>query len=95
LESGSVDNEHLVFVEQLAGAIYEEMEDLERSRGLLPIIDDDDASTLADLSDALRLVLLEITELGNRMYSVRPMEDASLPAWILRAESLRIPRAVG
>jgi hypothetical protein len=72
IQAKSVDPERLVFVEGLAGAIYEEIEDLNQFL-THPSLSETQRTRLARVGDALRLVLLEITEQGTRMYSARSM----------------------
>ncbi len=93
-QRGAVDPEDLVFIEQLATAMFKEMADLDAARDGLGALDEEEINRFARIGDGVRLVLLEITELGNRMYRVEPEGGAILPEWIHRAEALRIPAPV-
>ncbi len=90
-ERGSVEADQLVFIEELARAIFQEVDNLERFRTSIRSLNENATISLAQLGDGLRLVLLEITELGNRMYRIPPVSGGSLPEWILRAEALPLP----
>ena len=69
--TGQVDDRQLVDLERTAGEIYVGIDSFNL---LLPEIAKQSASGPAEfveVGDALRLVLLEITELGTRMYRAR------------------------
>jgi peptidoglycan hydrolase CwlO-like protein len=81
LETKAVEDDRLQEVEQIAGQIYKEIEDFD---ALVAEVSDESpqaAAQLAEVGNALQLILLEITELGTSMYSVRsglPMENPAL-----------------
>jgi erythromycin esterase-like protein len=70
LDTKSVRADRLLEIEETAGEIYREIasfdEQAEHSTAT--------AAERAEVDDALRLVLMEITELSTAMYSVRSME---------------------
>ena len=79
VEARTVDPELLVFVEQTAGTIYEEIEELDRLTAIHASSGPAEAKALAGLGDSIRLVLLEITEQGTKMYSARSMGEDPRP----------------
>jgi hypothetical protein len=70
----SIDDAHLIDLERTSGEIYAEIAAFNllvpEIAATNPIV----AGQLAEVGDALQLVLLEITELGTRMYSLRSGE---------------------
>ena len=78
LSSQQVEHEMLVNVERSAGLLYAEIETfnvlLREVAGQSPAA----ASELATVDDALRLLLLDVTELGTRLYSIRAMVSPAL-----------------
>lgn len=72
--ANAVDPDVLLRVEEVSGAIYQAIADFD---ALVAQIGKDSAGAAGELAvvgDALRLVLMEITELGTQMYSVRSHE---------------------
>ena len=66
---GPVDPELLLAVEEATGKIYREIEAFDAMVANIDKKSHAAAGQIADVGDALRLVLLEITELGTAMYS--------------------------
>ena len=77
-ETNAVEATRLQQVEEIAGQIYAEIEGFD---ALVAEVSDESPSAAAELavvSNALQLILLEITELGTGMYSVHsgmPIEN--------------------
>ena len=80
LDSRTVSAERLVEVEEIAGAIYREIEQVDMHIGQATDSNPEAAAQLAEVGEALRLVLMDITEFGTSMYSVNSDIDAELPA---------------
>lgn len=64
------DEGQLTKLEETAGAIYDDISAFNRTVNEVAEKSPAAASELAPVSDAIRLVLLEITELGVKLYSV-------------------------
>jgi hypothetical protein len=74
---GPVDRLVLLDMEETSGAIYREIEEFD---ALVLDIDRKShaaAGQIAEVGDALRLVLMEITELGTAMYSRETQAEAA------------------
>jgi hypothetical protein len=71
LPDAASDDALLLSVEEVSGAIYRGIVDFEELVAEVDRKSHAAAGQVADLGDALRLVLLEITELGTRLYSLR------------------------
>jgi hypothetical protein len=69
--SQTLDEELLMQVEAISGEIYLEIAAFDRIVEDLGKISTESAAQLAEIGDALRLVLLEITELGTHLDSIR------------------------
>jgi hypothetical protein len=69
--SKTVDPEILVEVEQAGTDIRAEIAAFDKLVSEVGVISPASAAQLGSIGDTLRLVLLEITELGTRMYAVR------------------------
>ena len=69
--SQDIAAEDLLQVEETMGRIYEEIERFKQLVAQNPDPSPIGAALLAEVGDAIRLVLLEITELSTRMYSAR------------------------
>lgn len=69
--SKSVDPEVLVELEQAGTDIRAEIAAFDKLVSAVGAISPASAAQLGSIGDSLRLVLLEITELGTRMYAVR------------------------
>jgi hypothetical protein len=71
LISGVIETETLVEAENSSGALYDEISAfkvvLAEVEGTSPVA----AGQLGPVSDALHVLLLEVTEIGTRLYSVR------------------------
>jgi hypothetical protein len=78
LESRHVEEEALVNVEHSAGMLYAEIEEFDALLRDVANTSPAAASELATVDDALRLLLLDVTELGTRLYSIRSMTTAAL-----------------
>lgn len=78
LESRHVEEEALVNVEQSAGLLYAEIEAFDALLRDVASKSPAAASELATVDDALRLLLLDVTELGTRLYSIRSMNIPTL-----------------
>lgn len=78
LESQHVEEEALVNVEQSAGLLYAEIEAFNALLRDVASKSPAAASELATVDDALRLLLLDVTELGTRLYSIRSMTTPAL-----------------
>ena len=70
----SIDDAHLVDLERTSGEIYAEIAAFNLLVPEIAATSPAVAGQLAEVGDALQLVLLEITELGTRMYSLRSGE---------------------
>ena len=71
LPNAKFDDELLLSVEETSGRIYEGIADFD---ALVVDIDKKShaaAGQIAEVGDTMRLVLMEITELGTRLYSLR------------------------
>jgi hypothetical protein len=79
LDSRHVEEEALVNVEQSAGMLYAEIETFDALLRDVASKSPAAASELATVDDALRLLLLDVTELGTRLYSIRSMNTPALP----------------
>lgn len=67
--TGPVDPELLLAVEETTGKIYHEVEAFDAIVANIDKQSHAAAGLIAEVGDALRLVLMEITELGSAMYS--------------------------
>lgn len=76
----SIDDAHLVDLERTSGEIYAEIAAFNLLVPEIAATNPIAAGQLAEVGDALQLVLLEITELGTRMYSLRSGEVEETPA---------------
>lgn len=65
------DEAQLVHVEETATAIYSDITEFQRTVDEIATNSPTAAAQLAPVSDAIHLVLLEITELGIKLYSSR------------------------
>lgn len=61
--------EELTAIEKTAGAIYEDIASFSATLEEISLKSPKAAAELAQVSDAIRLILLEITELGIKLYS--------------------------
>ena len=66
---GPVDSELLLAVEETSGKIYREIDAFDAMVANIDKKSHAAAGQIAEVGDALRLILLEITELGTAMYS--------------------------
>ena len=71
VEADNVTPDVLQGVEEISGQIYAEIETFDALLAEVTRVSPQSAAELGAVGDALRLVLLEITELGTDMYSVR------------------------
>ena len=78
-----VDKAQLTELEETAGSIYRDINGFNDAVADVAAKSPAAAAELAPVSDAIRLVLLEITELGVRLYS----EHSGLPHSALAAEA--------
>lgn len=78
LDTRSVQAERLLEIEETAGEIYREIAVFDEQTVLSGDTSAAIAAERAAISDALRLVLMEITELSTAMYSVRSLEPEPL-----------------
>lgn len=78
-----VDEAQLTELEETAGSIYQDINSFNDTVAEVAAKSPEAAAELAPVSDAIRLVLLEITELGVRLYS----EHSGLPHSSLEAEA--------
>lgn len=69
--SSATDAESLVQVETTAGAIYDEIATFKETVLDIAATSPEAAGELAEVGEALHLLLLEITELGTQMYATR------------------------
>jgi hypothetical protein len=69
--SGHVDDSQLVAQEDVAGELYAAIEQFNALQSEIASEDADGPAEFAKVGDMLHLVLLEITELGTRMYRLR------------------------
>lgn len=67
--AGPVDPELLLAIEETTGKIYREIEAFDAIVANIDKQSHSAAGLIAEVGDALRLVLMEITELGTAMYS--------------------------
>ncbi|WP_055047618.1 hypothetical protein [Devosia sp. A16] len=65
------DEAQLIDLEETATAVYEDIAEFQRTVEAVAAKSPAAAAELAPVSDAIHLVLLEITELGIRLYSSR------------------------
>lgn len=65
------DDKQLIALEETATAIYADITEFQRTVDEIAAKSPAAAAQLAPVSDAIHLVLLEITELGIRLYSSR------------------------
>lgn len=65
------DEAQLVDLEETATAIYSDITEFQRTLEEIATTSPTAAAQLATVSDAIHLVLLEITELGIKLYSAR------------------------
>ncbi len=70
VETSAVTPEILLGVEEIAGQIYVEIATFDALVAEVETVSPQSAAELGAVGDALRLVLLEITELGTDMYGV-------------------------
>ena len=80
LDSRTVSADRLVEVEEIAGAIYREIEQVDMHIGQATENNPNGAAQMAEIGEALRLVLMDITEFGTSMYSVNSDIDGEPPA---------------
>jgi len=71
LSAGQVEEDALVEVEASASLLYEEIKIFDVLMREVSSRSPTAADELAPVKDALRLLLLEVTELGTRLYSIR------------------------
>lgn len=74
VEAGAVSEADLVEVENTSGRLYQEISAFKETVAEIAETSPIAAGELAPVSDALHLLLLEMTELGTRLYSVRTMD---------------------
>ena len=74
LSSHHVDEGQLLDLERIAGDIYEEIATFNQLVPEIATESPNAAAELAAIGEALQLVLLDVTETGTRMYSVRSSE---------------------
>ncbi|MDB5538854.1 MAG: hypothetical protein JWQ89_581 [Devosia sp.] len=77
LPEARTDNQLLLSVEETSGAIYKGIASFEELVADVDRTSHAAAGQIAEVGDALRLLLMEITELGTRLYSLR--SDDVLP----------------
>lgn len=65
------DDEFLVSIEETCGEIYRGIDDFDQLVVDINTSSQTAAGQVAEVGDALRLVLMEITELGTRLYGLR------------------------
>ena len=78
LDAKSVEPETLTVMERSADEIYAAIDRFDALKADVAEASPRAAEQLAEVGDALRLVLLEMTELTTRMYSVRSMAPAGV-----------------
>ena len=79
IKAKSVDAETLTETEQSADKIYEAIDRFDALKSEVAETSPRAAEQLAEVGDALRLVLLEMTELTTRLYSVRSVPQSEDP----------------
>ncbi|MDB5563256.1 MAG: hypothetical protein JWN11_2674, partial [Hyphomicrobiales bacterium] len=70
----AVDESLLQQVEETSGEIYREIAAFDLIVADVEKLSPQSAAHLSELGDALRLILLEITELGTHLYSIRSQD---------------------
>ena len=78
LDAKSVQPETLTMTERSADEIYAAIDRFDALKADVAEASPRAAGQLAEVGDALRLVLLEMTELTTRMYGVRSMTPAGV-----------------
>lgn len=74
----TVDVEALTSLESTAEAIYAAIARFDALKGEIGAVSPRAAGQVAEVGEALRLVLLEITEIGTSMYAVKSEADADV-----------------
>jgi hypothetical protein len=80
------DEQMLVQIEQTAGAIYREIDAFDAIREEIERQSPAAAGEIAEVGDALRLVLMEITELSIAAYALEPADETLPPTPALEAQ---------
>ena len=79
VDAKSVDAETLTATEQSADKIYEAIDRFDALKSVVAETSPRAAEQLAGVGEAMRLVLLEMTELTTRLYSVRSIPQSEDP----------------
>ncbi len=79
VDAKSIDAETLTMTERSADEIYAAIDRFDVLKAEVAEASPRAAEQLAEVGDALRLVLLEMTELTTRLYSVHSMVPANTP----------------
>ena len=77
--SNPADTESLVHLESTASDIYDEISSFKQTVNEVAALSPEAAGELASVGEALHLLLLDITELGIKMYSTRSPEVVEQP----------------